>query len=109
LAEEQRILDEALQLTLQNSLDGWPEEADRLFKERLASVTESGTKSAPVVSVVLDTLRDQVRQEGSDERLLQGKLDHLTRMRQDLEDWVPVYKWDGHSSDDHIAGEEKKS
>jgi hypothetical protein len=109
LAEEQRILDEALQLTLQNSLDGWPEEADRLFKERLASVTESGTKSAPVVSVVLDTLRDQVRQEGSDERLLQGKLDHLTRMGQDLEDWVPVYKWDGHSSDDHIAGEEKKS
>ncbi|EEU38878.1 uncharacterized protein NECHADRAFT_83216 [Fusarium vanettenii 77-13-4] len=100
LAEEQRKLDEALQVTLQNSLDGWPEEADRLFKEKLAAVTESGTKSAPVVSIVLDTLRDQVRQEGSDERLRQGKLDHLERMGQDLEDWVPVYKWDGHSSDD---------
>ncbi|KAL2679375.1 hypothetical protein Neosp_010149 [[Neocosmospora] mangrovei] len=109
LAEEQRRLDEALQLGLQNSLDAWPEEADRLFKERLATVTEEATKSAPVVSVVLDTLCDQVRQEGSDERLRQGKLDHLTRMGQDLEDWVPVYKWDGHSSDDHTVEEEKKS
>lgn len=108
LAEQQRISDEALQLALQNSLDAWPEEADRLFKERLAAVTESGTTSAPVVSVVLDALRDQVRQEGSDERLLQGKLDHLTRMEQDLDDWVPVYKWDGHSSDDYIAGDGEK-
>ncbi|KAI8665735.1 hypothetical protein NCS56_01010600 [Fusarium sp. Ph1] len=109
LAEEQRRLDEALQLGLQNSLDGWPEEADRLFKERLTTMTESGTKSAPVVSVVIDMLRDQVRQEGSDERLLRGKLDHLTRIGQDLEDWVPVYKWDGHCSDDHVAGEEENS
>ncbi|RSL75639.1 hypothetical protein CEP51_010681 [Fusarium floridanum] len=98
LAEEQRTADEALQDSLQNSLDEWPEQADKLFKERLVAMTESGTKPAPVVSVVLDILRDQVRQEGSDERLVRGKLEHLARMGQDLEDWVPVYKWDGCSN-----------
>ncbi|RSL50994.1 hypothetical protein CEP54_011658 [Fusarium duplospermum] len=107
LAEEQRVADEALQVTLQNSLNEWPEQADKLFKERLATVTESGTKSAPVVSVVLDILRDQVQQEGSDERLVQGKLDHLTRMAQDIQDWVPVYKWDRRSDDENVAGGEE--
>ena len=109
LAEEQRRLDEALQLGLQNSLDAWPEEADKLFKEKLADMTESGTKSAPVASAVLDSLRGQVQQEESDERLRQGKLDHLARMGQDLKDWVPVYKWDGHSSDDHVIGKGAKN
>jgi len=99
LAREERDKAVALQTSLQKSLDGWPAEAHRRLKERLEARTESGTKSAPDITVVLSMLRDEVRQESSagrsDSRLRQGKLDHLDRMEEASRDWVPVYKWDG--------------
>ena len=88
---------------LQALLDNWPDEAHKRFKTKLAQWTQDGRTSAPSVGQIFDELRSELQTESTassaqrseDDRLVQGKLEFLNTMQETVNDWVPIYKWDG--------------
>ena len=95
---ESRAGAEDLRAELQKTLDRWPEEAHQRFEKKVQDWTGRGQTAAPDVGQILNALRDDVKAEtkgAADDRLLQGRLEFLDRMQEDISNWVPIYKWDG--------------